>query len=123
MKFLGIFILVTLIEIVKGTWVAAVQPVLLSIGALFSGIDLDVIDIQSIKLKSLLPFHNKLDSSEDENKQDSNEDDNKQNSSEDVKQDSKKETMFDIHGNIVEDDDDTDGDFGLVDQGEIPEKG
>ena len=61
MKLLIIFALIALIELVKGTWLAAaaVHPVILSIGALFSAIDLDVLDIQPIEWKNFLPFINK----------------------------------------------------------------
>ena len=44
---------------VKGTWVAAVQPLILSLGAILGAIDLDVLDLSSIELKNLLPFINK----------------------------------------------------------------
>ena len=61
MKLRDILILFTLNVIVKGVfWAAAVQPVILGLGALFSAIDLDVLDVQLIELKSLLPFVSKL---------------------------------------------------------------
>ena len=55
MKIFDIFALSALIVMVKGTlWAAAVQPVILSIGALLTAIDLDVLDINLS-----LPFINK----------------------------------------------------------------
>ena len=53
MKLGSIFALFTLSTIVKGAWfIAAVQPVILSIGAILAAIDLDVIDIQPIKFRN-----------------------------------------------------------------------
>ena len=50
MKLKAIFALFTLSVMVKGAWFAsAVQPVILSLGAVLSAIDLDVLDLQSIK--------------------------------------------------------------------------
>ena len=52
MKIRGIFALFTLVVMVKGTWLAAVvQPVILSLGAVLSAMDLDVLNT--------LPFINK----------------------------------------------------------------
>ena len=49
MKLRHIFALLTLSTIVKGTWLAAaIQPVILSLGAMFSAIDLDVLDTETI---------------------------------------------------------------------------
>ena len=49
MKLRDIFALLSLSVIVKGTWLAAaIQPVILSLGALFSAIDLDVLDVEPI---------------------------------------------------------------------------
>ena len=46
MKLSGILVLSTLSVIVNGTWlVAAVSPVILSIGALLTAIDIDLFDI------------------------------------------------------------------------------
>ena len=46
MKIIDILVLFSLSIIVKGTWwAAAVQPVILSIGAVFAAIDLDILDI------------------------------------------------------------------------------
>ena len=46
MKLAGIFVLFTLNAIVKGAfWVAAVQPVILTLGAIFTVIDQDVLDV------------------------------------------------------------------------------
>ena len=58
MNLINIFALFTLSVIVKSAWwAAAVQPVILSLGAIFSAIDQDVLDIQ------WLPFVNKSDKS------------------------------------------------------------
>ena len=49
MKLRDIVALLALSVIVKGTfWVAAVQPFILSLGAMFTAINLDVLDIESI---------------------------------------------------------------------------
>ena len=41
--------------IVKSTWwVAAVQPVILSLGAVLAAIDLDALDVQPIEWRNLL---------------------------------------------------------------------
>ena len=49
MKFTGIFALITLSIMVEGAWWSiAVQPVILSLGAILGALDLDVLDIQSI---------------------------------------------------------------------------
>ena len=62
MKLIGIFALFTLSTIVEGAiWAAAVQPVILTLGAIFTAIDQDVLDVQSIEWKRYLPFINKLD--------------------------------------------------------------
>ena len=46
MKLLDIFVLFTLSEIVKSTWWAtAVQPVILSLGAILTAFDKDVLDV------------------------------------------------------------------------------
>ena len=48
MKLISIFALFTLSSIVKGTWwAAAVQPVILSLGAVLTALDLDL-DVQPI---------------------------------------------------------------------------
>ena len=45
MKLKGIFALFTLSAMVKGAWwAAAVQPIILSIGAILGAIDLEVLD-------------------------------------------------------------------------------
>ena len=60
MKLRSILALSTLCVIVKGAWwAAAVQPVILSLGAVLSAIDLDVLDIQ-------MPFLNKQEEDDDE---------------------------------------------------------
>ena len=57
MKLIDIFALFTLSVIVKSAWwAAAVQPVILSLGAVLSAIDLDVLDVQPVKWKNWLPF-------------------------------------------------------------------
>ena len=49
MKLFSIFAVFTLCEFVKGAWfVAAVKPVLLSIGAVLAAIDLDLLELQPI---------------------------------------------------------------------------
>ena len=49
-----IFVIFTLSVMVKGAfWAAAIQPLILSLGAILSAIDLDVLDVQPIKLKKL----------------------------------------------------------------------
>ena len=53
MKLTSIFTLFTLIVIVKGAWwAAAVQPVILSLGAVLGTIDQDVLDLQPIAQKN-----------------------------------------------------------------------
>ena len=60
MKLRGILVLFAMIVMVKGTWwTAAVQPVILSLGAVLSAIDLDALDVHSIEFKKWLPFINK----------------------------------------------------------------
>ena len=55
MNLRGIFSLFTLSVIVKGAWLAAtVQPVLLSIGTVFTALN-----IEPIEWKNFLPFINK----------------------------------------------------------------
>ena len=47
MKVISLLALLFCVEIVKGTWwTAAVQPVILSLGAILGAVDLDVLDIQ-----------------------------------------------------------------------------
>ena len=60
MKLLTTFTLIAMSVVVKGNlWAAAVQPVILSIGAVLAAIDLDVLDVQR------LPFINKQDKNEE----------------------------------------------------------
>ena len=60
MKLKDIFALCTLSVIVKGTWfIAAAQPVLLSLGAVLTALNQDVLDLHHIEWKSFLPFINK----------------------------------------------------------------
>ena len=67
MKLKEIFALLTLCVMVKGAWWAtAVQPVILSLGAVLTAIDLDVLEGQHFKLKNFLPFINKQDTEKDE---------------------------------------------------------
>ena len=62
MKFRDIFVLFTLSVMVNGAFLAAaVQPVLLSLGAMLAAVDLDVFDIQ-------LPFISKQDEAKPEEK-------------------------------------------------------
>ena len=62
MKLESIIALFTLIVMVKGAWwAAAIQPVILSLGAVLGTIDKDVLDIQAIEWRNLLPFINKQD--------------------------------------------------------------
>ena len=52
MKLTFIFTLFTLAVIVKGAWwAAAVQPVILGLGAVLASFDLDVLDVQSMEWK------------------------------------------------------------------------
>ena len=49
MKVASIFVSFSLIVIVKGAfWAAAVQPVILSLGALLGALDLDVLDAEPV---------------------------------------------------------------------------
>ena len=58
MKSTFIFVLFTLVVIVKGAWwAAAVQPVILSLGAILGTIDLDVLDNGKLfEWRNFLPF-------------------------------------------------------------------
>ena len=78
MKLKVIFALYTLSVIVKGTWwTAAVQPFILSLGSVFAAIDQDVLDIEPIQWRNLLPFINKQEETPQE-KHTSDEKDDKQ---------------------------------------------
>ena len=56
MKLRVILALLTLIAIVKGTWwAAAVQPMILSLGAILAAVDLDL-DVEPFEWKNWLPF-------------------------------------------------------------------
>ena len=60
MKLRSILALFTLIVMVRGAWFAAtVQPFILSLGAVLSAVDQDVLDVQLNGIKSWLPFINK----------------------------------------------------------------
>ena len=60
MKLSDIFVLITLSVMVEGAWwAAAVQPVILSLGAIWTALDSDVLDTKSIEFKKLLPLYNK----------------------------------------------------------------
>ena len=62
MKLSSIFIIFSLIVIVKSAWwAAAVQPVILGFGAVLTALNQDVLDVDPIELKSLLPFISKQD--------------------------------------------------------------
>ena len=53
----GIVALATLIVMVKGAWwAAAVQPVVLSLGAILTAVDLDVLNVS---LTEIMPFISK----------------------------------------------------------------
>ena len=53
----GIVTLLTLIVMVKGAWwAAAVQPVVLSLGAILTAVDLDVLNVS---LTEIMPFISK----------------------------------------------------------------
>ena len=57
MKLTLLFALTTLSVMVKSAfWAAAVQPVILSLGAILSAVDLDVLDVQPIKWNNWLPL-------------------------------------------------------------------
>ena len=65
MKLRDILALFTLIVMVRGAWfAAAVQPVILSLGAVLSAVDLDALDVQFTGFKSWLPFISKQDTKE-----------------------------------------------------------
>ena len=60
MKLRSIFVVFTLLVVVKGAWMAAiVSPVMVGLGAVFSAIDQEVLNVQSFEWKSWLPFINK----------------------------------------------------------------
>ena len=60
MKLAVIFALLTLSVIVKGAWLAAaVQPVILTLGAVMATLDLDVLDLQPIEWKNYQIFRSK----------------------------------------------------------------
>ena len=60
MKVSSIFVSFSLIVIVKGAWfAAALQPVILSLGAVLGAIDLDVLDAEPISLSEMMPFISK----------------------------------------------------------------
>ena len=49
MKLIGILTLFTISVVVEGTWIAAaVQPFILSMGAVLAALDLDELDVQPI---------------------------------------------------------------------------
>ena len=61
MKLFSIIALFILsVKVVSAFWTAAVQPVILSIGAVFAALNQDVLDVQTIEWRSFLPFINKL---------------------------------------------------------------
>ena len=60
MKLKLIFVFLTLTLVAKGFWLAAaVQPVLLSLGAVLTVLNQDALDIQPIEMKNWLPFAKK----------------------------------------------------------------
>ena len=61
MKFVSIVAFLALIKMVKGAWwAAAVQPLILSLGAVLGTLDLDVLEnAQPFDLRNFLPFINK----------------------------------------------------------------
>ena len=60
MKLSSIFVLLTLIVIVKSAWwAAAVQPVILGFGTVLTALNQDVLNVELSELKSWLPFINK----------------------------------------------------------------
>ena len=65
MKLSEIVVLFGVFVMAKGAWwAAAVQPVILSIGALFAALDLDIepiIDTKPFQLRKLLTFKNEKD--------------------------------------------------------------
>ena len=70
MKLRGKLALVTLIEIGKGTLLAAiVQPFILGFGAILAAVDLDVLDVQPIEWKNWLPFDVETKQSKSETKE------------------------------------------------------
>ena len=67
MKIRDIFALFMLSMIVKGTWwAAAVQPVILSLGAVLTAFDKDVLNLEPIQWKNWLPYINKLEKEDKE---------------------------------------------------------
>ena len=61
MKLLSIIVLFALCEMGNCWWTVAAQPIILSIGALFAALDLDVqpmLDAQPIEWQKLLTFKN-----------------------------------------------------------------
>ena len=57
MKLSGVFALFALIVMVIGAWwAAAIKPVILSLGAIFGAIDLDVLNVETIQWINLMPY-------------------------------------------------------------------
>ena len=60
MKLSAVFALFALIVMVKGAWwAAAIQPFILSLGAIWGAIDLDL--LESIEWRNLVPFISNFD--------------------------------------------------------------
>ena len=60
MKSQIIIALFTLVMMAKGAfWTGAIQPFILSLGAILGAIDSDVLEVDSIKWRNFLPFVNK----------------------------------------------------------------
>ena len=55
-----LFVLFTLCVLINGAWWAAVvQPAIISLGAILGTLDHDVLDVQPVEWKSMLPFISK----------------------------------------------------------------
>ena len=62
MKLSFIFVCYSLSVLVEGTlWAAAVQPFILTFGAILGAVDLDLLDAEPIQYRNILPFINKHD--------------------------------------------------------------
>ena len=97
MKLRDIFALLTLTVMVKGAWLAAaVQPVIVSLGAVLTAVDLDIFDMQPIQWKSWLPFINKQASDEKQEKNVGNDKEKENTLTPEEKAD-----LFNIHHDIL----------------------
>ena len=60
MKLSAVFALFALIVMVKGAWwAAAVRPIILSLGAIWGAIDSDVLNVEHIEWRNMMPFISK----------------------------------------------------------------